>query len=57
MIELTGFGSILRGMSFLYWLLAIASLILVAWKVKRWPYKAIGIAVVVGIFSYLPAQA
>ncbi|MBC8007385.1 MAG: hypothetical protein H7X76_04975 [Prolixibacteraceae bacterium] len=57
MIELTGIGSILRGMSFLYWLLAIALLVLVAWKVKHWAYKAIGIAAVVAIFSYLPAQA
>lgn len=57
MIELTGIGSIFRGMSFLYWLLAIGALALVTWKVKRWTYKAIGIAVVVGISSYLPAQA
>lgn len=57
MIELTGIGNILRGMSFLYWLLAIAALALVAWKVKRWVYKAIGIVVVAGLFGYLPIQA
>jgi hypothetical protein len=54
MLELTGVASILRGVSALYWLLAIGALVLVIWKIKRWPYKAIGIAIVVALFGYLP---
>lgn len=57
MLELTGIASMLRGASFVYWLLAIALLVLVAWKVKRWTYKVTGIAVVVGLFGYLPVQS
>jgi hypothetical protein len=57
MLELTGVASIFRGAAFLYWLLAIGLLVLVAWKVKRWTYKAIGIAAVVGLFGYLPVQS
>jgi hypothetical protein len=54
MLELTGIGSLLRGASVLYWLLAIAALVLVAWKVKRWPYKVAGALAVVGLFGYAP---
>lgn len=54
MLELTGVASILRGISLLYWMLAVAALVLVVWKVKRWPYKVAGMAIVVALFGYVP---
>lgn len=57
MLELTGIASLLRGVSVLYWLLAAAALTLIAWKVKRWPYKVVGLAVVLILFGYSPFTA
>jgi hypothetical protein len=56
MLELSGMGGILRAIPYIYWSLAITALVLVAWKVKRGTNKAIGIAVVILVFGYLPAQ-
>jgi len=56
MLELTGVASILRGISILYWILALGTLALVLWKVRPWWGKAIGTAIVVGVFGYLPVQ-
>lgn len=57
MLELTGIAGILRGLPYLYWLLAIASVVLVTWQVKRWEYKVFGIAVVIALFGYFPFQS
>lgn len=56
MLELTGIGSVLRGISILYWVLAISALVVVLWKVKRWWGKAIGAVIVLAVFGYLPTQ-
>ena len=56
MLELTGITGILRAASVVYWLFAVALLILIAWKVKQWAYKAIGVAIVVGLFGYQPLR-
>ena len=56
MLELTGVASILRGISFLYWLLAVSALALVLWKVKPWWGKAIGALIIIGVFGYFPLQ-
>ena len=56
MLELTGIASVLRGISFLYWLLAVGAMALVLWKIKRWWGKAIGALIVTAAFGYLPAQ-
>jgi hypothetical protein len=57
MLELTGVESMFRGASVVYLLLAIALVFLIVWKVKNWKHKAVGIAVVAGIFGYLPMQS
>jgi type II secretory pathway pseudopilin PulG len=56
MIELTGIASLLRGASILYWLLAVVVLVFVAWKVRNWGYKAIGIVAVLSVFGFQPIQ-
>ena len=56
MLELTGIASVLRGISILYWLVAVSALALVLWKVKSWWGKAIGAVIVAAVFGYLPAQ-
>jgi len=56
MLELTGVASILRGISILYWIVAVGALIAVLWWVKRWWGKLIGALVVIGLFGFLPAK-
>jgi hypothetical protein len=54
MLELTGVASVLRGISLLYWLLAVGVLALVLWKGGRWWIRTIGSLVVIAAFGYLP---
>ena len=56
MLELTGVASILRGISILYWLFAVGSLMLAVWKLKGWWLKSIGALVVIAVFGFLPAK-
>ena len=55
MLELTGIASVLRGIGFLYWLLAIGLLVLAIRKGKDWRSKTLWALPVVCVFSYLPA--
>jgi hypothetical protein len=57
MPELSGIGSVLRGFSAVYWLLAIGAIALAIWKGKNWWIKVAGALVAIGVFSFLPAQA
>jgi hypothetical protein len=57
MLELTGFASVLRGISFLYWALAIGAIGLAVWKGKTAKSKAGWAAVAIVIFGFLPAKA
>lgn len=57
MLELTGMGSVLRGIGVLYWLLAIGAVALVLWKGKGWQGKTLWTAVAVAVFGFLPAKA
>ena len=41
MLELTGFGSVLRGIGILYWVLAIGAVGLAIWKGKTWQRKTL----------------
>jgi hypothetical protein len=54
MLELTGFGSILRGLGILYWVLAVSLLALALWKGKGRRGKALWASAVVVAFGYLP---
>ena len=54
MLELTGVASVLRGIGFLYWLLAIGLLILAIRKGKDWRGKTLWALPVVCVFGYLP---
>ena len=56
MLELTGIASVLRGISILYWILALGALALVMWKARPWWVKAVGALVVIAVFGYLPLQ-
>ena len=54
MLELTGMGSVLRGLGVLYWLVALACLI-AAFKLPRTVVaKGAAVAIVIALFSYLP---
>jgi hypothetical protein len=54
MIELTGLGSVLRGIGALYWALAVGLLSLALWKGKGTVGKALWAGAVVVVFGYLP---
>ena len=56
MLELTGLGSVLRGLSVLYWILGLGAMVIVLWKVRPWWAKTAGAMVVVAAFGYLPLQ-
>ncbi len=45
MLELTGLGSVLRGLGVLYWLVAIGAVALALWKGRTWRSKTIWTAV------------
>ena len=57
MLELTGFGSVLRGIGFLYWALAIGALFLAIRFGKGTRGKVIWSAVAIAVFGYLPVKA
>jgi len=56
MLELTGFGSVLRGIGVLYWLLAIGAIVLALYKNKTPRARAIWATVAVLVFGFLPAK-
>jgi hypothetical protein len=56
MIELTGFGSVLRGIGILYWLLAIGAIALALYKNKTTRTRTIWTIVAVLVFGFLPAK-
>ena len=57
MQELTGLGSILRGIGLLYWLIAIGAVALAIWKGKGWERKALWSGVAIVVFGFLPVKA
>jgi len=57
MLELTGMGSVLRGIGFLYWALAVGALGAALYFCKGARGKIIWSAIVLAVFSYLPGQA
>ena len=57
MLELTGMGSALRGLGFLYWLLALGAIAFALLKGKGARGKAIWTTVAVLVFGFLPAKA
>ena len=56
MLELTGMGSVLRGMGILYWLLAIGLVAFAIWKIKTRRRKALWAAIAVAVFGFLPVK-
>ena len=56
MFELTGMGSVLRGLGMLYWLLAMGAVALAIWKGKGGRGKAIWTVVAIVVFGFLPAK-
>ena len=57
MLELTGLGSVLRGIGFLYWVLATGALVAAIYFGKGVLGKVIWGAVVLALFSFLPGKA
>jgi hypothetical protein len=57
MPELTGMGSVLRGVGFLYWVLAIGSTVVAIRFGKGIRGKLIWGAVAIAAFGYLPGKA
>jgi len=57
MLELSGMGSVLRGIGILYWLLAIGTVGLAIWKGRNWQRKALWAAIAIAVFGFLPAKA
>lgn len=56
MLELTGMGSVLRGIGILYWALAIGAVSLAVWKGKNWQWKMLWVGVAVVAFGFLPGK-
>jgi 4-amino-4-deoxy-L-arabinose transferase-like glycosyltransferase len=56
MLEFTGIGTALRALGFLYWLLALALLVLAIRKGKDKRRKIVWASVVVAVFGFLPAK-
>jgi len=57
MLDLTGMGSVLRGIGFLYWALAVGALGAALYFGKGARGKIIWGAIVLAVFGYLPGQA
>ena len=57
MLELTGMGSVLRGIGILYWVLAIGAVSLAIWKGKNWQRKTFWAGLAIVAFGFLPAKA
>ncbi len=56
MLELTGIGSVLRGIGVLYWLLAIGAVALAVWKGKTWQRKTLWAVGAIAVFGFLPVK-
>lgn len=56
MLELTGMGSVLRGVGVLYWLLAIGAVALAIWKGKDRRAKTLWTLAAVAVFGFLPVK-
>lgn len=56
MLELTGIASLLRGIAIVYWLVALAALTAVLWRVKRPAGKAFWALVVIAVFGFMPIK-
>ena len=56
MLELSGMGSVLRGMGILYWLLAIGAVALAIWQGKTRQRKALWAVIAVAVFGFLPVK-
>ena len=56
MLELTGIGSVLRGLGVLYWLLAIGAVALAIWKGKNKRAKTVWAVVAVAVFGFLSVK-
>lgn len=57
MLELSGLGSVLRGIGILYWLLAIGAISLAIWKGNGWQGKTLWAGVALAVFGYLPGKS
>jgi hypothetical protein len=57
MLELTGMGSVLRAIGWLYWLLAIGAISFAFIKGKTLRVKALWTAIAIVVFGFLPAKA
>lgn len=57
MLELTGLGSVLRGIGLLYWVLAIGAVVLAIRYGKGARGKIIWATVAIAVFAYLPGKA
>ena len=57
MLELTGFGSVLRGIGFVYWALAVGAVILAIRMGKNLGSKIVWTTVAVAVFGFLPGKA
>lgn len=56
MLEFTGIASVLRGISFLYWLLAFGAVGLALWKGKTMRAKALWAGIAIAAFGFLPVK-
>ena len=56
MLELTGLGSVMRGIGVLYWLAALAFLIGAVMSPRTRAGKAIAVAITLAAFAYLPGS-
>ena len=56
MLEFTGIASVLRGISFLYWLLAFGAVGLALWKGKTMRAKALWAGLAIAAFGFLPVK-
>lgn len=54
MLELTGVADLLRGVAFLYWLVAVICLFFALYKPRKWTHKSLWATLVVVLFSYVP---
>jgi hypothetical protein len=57
MLEFTGMGSVLRGLGWLYWLLAVGAIYFAFTKAKNRRAKIVWTLVTIAVFGFLPAKA
>jgi hypothetical protein len=56
MLELTGLGSVLRGIGLLYWLLAFGAIGFAIWKGETWKSKALWAGIWIVLFGLWPTK-